>query len=73
MVDFRGLGEDLPLQKWLQEYIWPAEKKLEAKFVFENSKKAIREMQENGIQVFSDMYFFEEEVARAARKPKFTQ
>ena len=69
MVAFRGLAEDLPLQKWLEENIWPAEKQnVTADFVYAETKKAILEMQKNGIGIFCDMYFFEEEVARAAKE-----
>ncbi|HPN96158.1 MAG TPA: amidohydrolase [Candidatus Moranbacteria bacterium] len=71
MIAFRGKAEDLPLEKWLEENIWPAESKfVRPKFVYENSKKAIREMRKNGIEFFLDMYFFEDEVARAARELK---
>jgi 5-methylthioadenosine/S-adenosylhomocysteine deaminase len=71
MVAFRGMAEDLPLQIWLEKYIWPTEKKkINPQFVYENTKKAILEMRNNGIEAFSDMYFFEEEVARAAKELK---
>ncbi|MCX6761222.1 MAG: amidohydrolase [Candidatus Moranbacteria bacterium] len=69
MVAFRGMAEDLPLQKWLEEYIWPAEKQnVTTDFVYAKTKQAILEMQKNGIKIFCDMYFFEEEVARAAKE-----
>jgi 5-methylthioadenosine/S-adenosylhomocysteine deaminase len=69
MVAFRGLAEDLPLDQWLNDYIWPLEKeKLSANFVYQQTKKAIREMKKNQIALFCDMYFFEDEVARAARE-----
>jgi 5-methylthioadenosine/S-adenosylhomocysteine deaminase len=71
MVAFRGMAEDKPLKIWLEKYIWPAEaKSVRPKFVYENTKKAIQEMQKNGIRAFCDMYFFEEEVARAAKEMK---
>lgn len=71
MVAFRGMAEDLPLKVWLEEHIWPAEgKHVKPKFVYENTKKAIREMRKNGIEAFSDMYFFALEVARAAKELK---
>ena len=67
MTAFRGLAEDLPLNKWLECFIWPAEKKkVNPQFVYRETKKAITEMKKNGIGAFLDMYFFEEEVARAA-------
>jgi len=71
MIGFRGMAEDMPLQKWLNEYIFPAERKrVNRSFVYEQTKIAIGEMRRNGIEVFSDMYFFEEEVARAAEELK---
>ena len=67
MTAFRDLAEDLPLNKWLNDFIWPAEKKqVNPQFVYKETKKAIAEMKKNGIGAFADMYFFEEEVARAA-------
>ena len=71
MVAFRGMAEDLPLKTWLEDHIWPAEKKhVSPKFVYKNTKRAIREMKKNGIGAFCDMYFFEDEVARAAKEMK---
>jgi len=71
MIGFRGIVEDVPLEEWLEKYIWPAEKqKVNPEFVYEQTKKAIEEMKENGIRAFCDMYFFEEQVARAAREMK---
>lgn len=71
MVAFRGMAEDMPLQKWLNEHIWPAEKKyVNSDFVYEKTKEAILEMKNNGIQFFSDMYFFEDRVAQAAEELK---
>lgn len=71
MVAFRGIAEDLPLQVWLEKHVWPAEKKhVRPDFVYKNAKKAIREMRKNGIEAFCDMYFFEDEVARAAKELK---
>jgi 5-methylthioadenosine/S-adenosylhomocysteine deaminase len=73
MVAFRGLAEDLPLKIWLENHIWPAEKKhVNPRFVYENTKKAIQEMRANGIGSFCDMYFFEDEVARAAKELKMS-
>ncbi|NTU66707.1 MAG: amidohydrolase [Candidatus Moranbacteria bacterium] len=69
MVGFRGLAEDMPLQKWLEEYIWPAERaNVKPDFVYEKTKEAILEMRRNGVEAFSDMYFFEDQVARAAEE-----
>ena len=65
MTLFRGYGEDLPLQRWLDERILPAEDRLSDHSVYVASKLAIAEMLRNGIASFSDMYMFEEATARA--------
>ena len=65
MTLFRGYGEDLPLQRWLEERIFPAEEKLNYKSVLVASRLAIAEMLRNGIASFSDMYMFEDAVAEA--------
>ncbi len=65
MVMFRGYGEDLPLWRWLTEKIFPAEERLNTDNVYISAKYAIAEMLKNGIVSFSDMYMFENSVAKA--------
>lgn len=65
MVMFRGYGEDLPLARWLNEKVYPAEEKLNPQNVRIASKYAIAEMLRNGIVSFSDMYMFENSVAES--------
>ncbi len=65
MTLFRGYGEDLPLQRWLEERIFPAEEKLTYKSVNVATKWAILEMLRGGTVSFSDMYMFEDAVAEA--------
>ena len=65
MTLFRGYGEDLPLDRWLNERIFPAEDRLNAKAVNVATKLAIAEMIANGVCSFSDMYMFMDEVAKA--------
>ncbi len=65
MTLFRGYGEDLPLSRWLNERIFPAEDRLTAESVYWGSMLAIAEMIRAGITSFSDMYFFCPETARA--------
>lgn len=65
MTLFRGYGEDLPLQRWLNERILPAEEKLTYRSVRVATELAIAEMLKNGIASFSDMYMFEDAVAEA--------
>ena len=63
MTLFRGYGEDLPLQRWLEERIFPAEDRLNYQNVTIATKLAIAEMLKGGIVSFSDMYMFEDAVA----------
>lgn len=65
MTLFRGYGEDLPLQRWLEERIFPAEDRLTHQSVLAGTRLAIAEMLRNGIASFSDMYMFEDAVAEA--------
>ena len=68
MTLFRGYGEDLPLQRWLEERIFPAEDLLTDRAVYDASLWAIAEMLKNGIVSFTDMYFFCENTARAVEE-----
>ncbi|MEZ4774111.1 MAG: amidohydrolase [Bacteroidia bacterium] len=68
MTLFRGLANDLPLQEWLEKHIWPAEARyVRGETVHTASLLAVAEMIQAGTTTFCDMYFFEEEVARAAK------
>jgi 5-methylthioadenosine/S-adenosylhomocysteine deaminase len=67
MTLLRGFADDLPLQPWLEQHIWPAEGRwMSEDFVTDGARLAIAEMLLSGTTFFSDMYFFPEEVARAA-------
>ena len=68
MTLFRGYGDDLPLQRWLNEKIFPAEDRLNEERVYTGSQLAIAEMIRNGVVSFSDMYFFLDETARAVEE-----
>ena len=65
MTLFRGYGEDLPLDRWLNERIFPAEDRLTERSVELGTKLSIAEMLAAGITSFSDMYFFCDATARA--------
>jgi 5-methylthioadenosine/S-adenosylhomocysteine deaminase len=68
MVMFRGLADDLALMDWLHNYIFPAEAKLVSpEFVRVGTNLAALEMIQSGTTLFTDMYYFEEEVAKAAK------
>jgi len=63
----RGAGDDLPLMAWLNERIWPLEGRLlSPDFVYDGSALAFAEMLAGGTTCCADMYFYPEEVARAA-------
>ncbi len=61
----RGIADDLPLQDWLQNHIWPLEKKwVSEAFVKDGTDLAIAEMIRGGTTCFNDMYFFPEITAQ---------
>jgi len=67
MVLLRGYADDLPLMRWLQEHIWPAEARcISPEFVHDGTLLACWEMLRGGITCFNDMYFFPADAARAA-------
>lgn len=65
MTYFRGIGEGLPLQRWLVEKIFPLEAQLEPEDVYWASKLGIAEMLATGTVSFSDMYMNMDQVAQA--------
>lgn len=69
MVYFRGIADDLPLQEWLKEHIWPAENKwLSPEFIADSIELACLEMLKGGVTVYNDMYFFENAAAHSTKK-----
>jgi 5-methylthioadenosine/S-adenosylhomocysteine deaminase len=69
MVLYRGLGDDLALMDWLQKYIFPAEAKtVSPAFVRTGTELAALEMIRSGTTTFVDMYYFEEEIGRTAKR-----
>ncbi|MGE0461441.1 MAG: amidohydrolase family protein [Vicinamibacterales bacterium] len=69
MVLYRGLADDLALMEWLEKYIFPAEAKtVSPGFVRVGTRLAALEMIRSGTTLFTDMYYFEEEVAAAAKE-----
>jgi 5-methylthioadenosine/S-adenosylhomocysteine deaminase len=67
MTCFRGLADDLPLMTWLNDYIFPAEAKLDYEKVYCGTLLACAEMISSGTTCFCDMYLFEDAVACAAK------
>jgi len=68
MVMYRGLADDLALMDWLNQYIFPAEAKtVSPEMVRVGTRLAALEMIESGTTTYADMYYFEEEIAKATR------
>ena len=65
---FRGYADDLPLETWLKERIWPLERKLTPSDCRIGALLSITEMLKTGTVAFIDMYWFGEEIAKAAIK-----
>lgn len=63
----RGYADDLPLDTWLAEHIWPAEGRwANREFVRDGVDLAVLEMIRGGTTTFQDMYLFPNEVAAVA-------
>jgi len=66
MTLLRGIADDLPLQAWLTEHIWPREARfVSPDFVHDGTLVAAAEMLKGGITCCSDMYFYPDAAARA--------
>jgi 5-methylthioadenosine/S-adenosylhomocysteine deaminase len=69
MVLYRGLADDLALMDWLQKYIFPAEAKtVSPEFVRAGTRLAALEMIQSGTTMYADMYYYEEEIAKATKE-----
>ena len=67
MTVLRGIADDLPLDRWLKEAIWPVEGRWAGpEMVRDGTRHAIAEMLLSGCTCFSDQYFFPEIVAESA-------
>lgn len=64
----RGYGDDLALQIWLEEKMWPMEAKFSAQDVKWGTSLSILEMMKGGTTTFVDMYDHMNEVAMAAQE-----
>ncbi|PID73691.1 MAG: amidohydrolase [Desulfobacterales bacterium] len=65
---FRGLADDLPLDEWLNEHIFPAEAaRINPETVYEAAMLSCTELLQSGVTTCCDGYFHEEHVARAVK------
>jgi 5-methylthioadenosine/S-adenosylhomocysteine deaminase len=63
----RGMSDDLPLMRWLEDHIWPAEREhVSAAMVRDGTLLACAEMLRGGVTCFNEMYFFPEAALEAA-------
>lgn len=68
MTLLRGYADDMPLQKWLNEYIWPFEAKMTPHDIYVGTRLAILEMIKSGTVFYGDMYWHIEESVRAVEE-----
>ena len=66
MTLLRGMGDDLPLLRWLQEVIWPAEGRLRHSDVRAGTELGCVEMLRAGVTTSAEMYFTGEAVVEGA-------
>jgi 5-methylthioadenosine/S-adenosylhomocysteine deaminase len=64
----RGYADDMILQDWLNQKIWPLEAHLTPADIYHGTKLACLEMIKGGTVAFNDMYFMMEEAARAVNE-----
>ncbi len=67
MTLLRGLADDLRLDVWLMGYMMPVEREyVSPEFVRLGTSIGCAELIRSGVTTFNDMYYFEEDVAKAA-------
>ncbi|ASJ12806.1 amidohydrolase family protein [Thermococcus thioreducens] len=68
MAKFRGLGEDVPIEQWLNDVIWPAELEWTPEEIRRWALLGMAEALANGSTAINDHYFFADEIGEAARE-----
>jgi 5-methylthioadenosine/S-adenosylhomocysteine deaminase len=68
MVLFRGLAEDVSIDRWFNEYIWPLENNLTPGDVFAGELLGAAEMIRAGVTSVADHYFHMDDAARAVEQ-----
>lgn len=64
----RGYGDDMVLQKWLQEKMWPMEAKFTGNDVYWGTALSVLEMIKGGTTTFLDMYDHMDKVAQVTEE-----
>lgn len=71
MTLLRGFADDRALMDWLENYIWPAEKKwMNDEFCYDGTRLAILEMVRGGTTCFNENYFYPQAIAKAVHDMK---
>lgn len=65
MTFLRSLADDMPLDAWLSEQVWPNEAKLDAEAVYDLTRLGVLEYLSSGVTADFDMYFHNEANAQA--------
>ena len=69
MVMMRGMADDMELMSWLTDYIFPLEAKIvNGQFCHDATLVACAESLRRGVTTVVDMYYFEDDVARAVKE-----
>jgi 5-methylthioadenosine/S-adenosylhomocysteine deaminase len=68
MVLWRGMGEDVNINSWFNDYIWPLENNLQPEDVYWGMQLGLLEMIEAGITSVSDHYWYMNYAAGAVEK-----
>ncbi len=65
MTMLRGAVEDVPIDSWFNDHVWPIEVNVDENDVYLGTKLACAEMILGGVTSFADHYFHEDHAARA--------
>lgn len=68
MTLFRGAVEDVPVEQWFNDYVWPMEVNLVEEDVYLGTLLASAEMISSGVTAFADHYFHMDAAARAVEE-----
>lgn len=68
MVIFRGLAEDVSIDRWFNEFMWPLESNLQPEDVYWGMQLGIAEMLKAGVTTFADHYFYLDRGAAAVEQ-----
>lgn len=63
----RSVADDVPLQEWLEDYIFPREIKIDGEAAYWGTQLATLELFQSGVTCVNDMYFETESMLKAAK------